>query len=76
VIFRLWQPFPEKVSGMQIGSNSLLIAAQHARTAQPAAKPQAAFEPLPLKQAAAPQTAAAQPSAAPQRPGSQLDIRV
>ncbi|MGH6870754.1 MAG: hypothetical protein ACREHE_04530 [Rhizomicrobium sp.] len=67
---------------MQIGANSLLIAAQHARQAQPTARPaaaQPAFEPLPLKQTAPkpdatmPRPQAAQPMA---RPGSTLDIRV
>jgi hypothetical protein len=65
---------------MQIGGNSLLIAAQQARTAQPAAKPPAAFEPLPLKQTAAQPPAspaqAARANIPAQRPGSQLDIRV
>ena len=64
---------------MQIGTNSLLIAAQQARNA-PAPKPQAKpaeFAPLPLKQTAAPpQSAAAPPSGPMQRPGTQLDIRV
>jgi hypothetical protein len=63
---------------MQIGANSLLIAAQQARTAPQPAKPAAAsFEPLPLKQTAQAQVPA-QPSqpATPMRPGSQLDIRV
>jgi hypothetical protein len=64
---------------MQIGTNSLLIAAQQARGApapKPPAKP-AEFAPLPLKQAAAPRqnTAAQAPGPMP-RPGSQLDIRV
>jgi len=71
---------------MQIGSstNGLLIAAQQAKPAprapvkpeQQAAKAEA-FEPLPLKQTAAPAMRAAQPSTGPlQRPGSQLDIKV
>ncbi|HEY1630435.1 MAG TPA: hypothetical protein VGF56_03930 [Rhizomicrobium sp.] len=71
---------------MQIGSstNSLLIAAQQAKQApRPPVKPEPqapkaeAFEPLPLKQTAAPTAHAAQPPAGPlQRPGSRLDIKV
>jgi hypothetical protein len=64
---------------MQIGTNSLLIAAQQARST-PAPKPQAMaaeFAPLPLKQTAAPQQIAPpQPSGPMLRPGSQLDIKV
>ncbi|HEX3674544.1 MAG TPA: hypothetical protein VHU87_09750 [Rhizomicrobium sp.] len=61
---------------MQIGANSLLIAAQQARTAPQPAKPAAAsFEPLPLKQTAQAPAQTSQP-ATPMRPGSQLDIRV
>jgi hypothetical protein len=64
---------------MQISANNLLLASQQARAPQPA-KPQAAgdaFEPLPLKQTASPKPASApQAAAAPQRPGSQLDIRI
>jgi hypothetical protein len=60
---------------MQISAHNMLLAAQQARSAQPAkpAPPQA-FEPLPLKQTAAP--AAQQTGTPAQRPGSQLDIRV
>ncbi|HTQ13865.1 MAG TPA: hypothetical protein VMH86_08310 [Rhizomicrobium sp.] len=68
---------------MQIGTSSLLIAAQHALKAQPAASPRTqppAFEPLPLKPAAAsggpPRAASAEAAAQPRRPGSMLDIRV
>jgi hypothetical protein len=65
---------------MQIGANSLLIAAQQARTAPQPVKPAvASFEPLPLKQTAQAQAsvqAAPSQPATPMRPGSQLDIRV
>ena len=60
---------------MQISANNLLIASQQARPAQPVKTAKEAFEPLPLRQTAAP-TAAAQAESPAQRPGSQLDIRV
>jgi hypothetical protein len=64
---------------MQISTNSLLIAAQQARAAQPGKTPvkEPAFEPLGLRQASAKPAAATPAAGGPlPRPGSQLDIRV
>jgi len=58
---------------MQVSAANLLIAAQQTAARGASAKDKPVFEPLPLRQTgSAPQPS----SAAPVRPGSQIDIRV